>query len=59
MGNKNLMAAPLWVAKYGIGLARFNATGNYAGKTTIPHHQSFDVHVSDDIRVSSACFLLR
>ncbi len=59
MGSKSLMAAPLWAAVYRIELARFNVTRSYAGKTTIPHHQGFDVHISDSMSFSSAFFELR
>jgi hypothetical protein len=46
MGSKSLMAAPLWAARYRSELARFHRTRDDAGKTPIPHHQGFDVHIS-------------
>jgi len=47
MGSKSLIAAPVVAARYRIELARFNARRRDAGKTTIPHHQGFDVHISN------------
>jgi len=47
IGSKSSMAAPSWAARYRIELARFNVRRRYAGKRPIPHHQGFDVYISN------------
>jgi hypothetical protein len=47
MGSKSLMAEPLWAARYRIKLAWFNVTPAEPEEKPIPHHQGFDVRISN------------
>jgi hypothetical protein len=49
------MAAPLRAVKYRIELARFNIRRRYPGRKPIPHHQGFDVYISNATSFQMQC----